>query len=422
MPNDYPLLHAALRWGPTVAALLPLLLLGAPFVAAQTPGCTDAHAQNFDPGATRNDGSCTYRDTVLAPLRQTPLDAKLVETSGLAFVGDALYSHNDSDDARVYRVDTLAGAALDAASLAPPPPFDWEALAIEDGLVYVGDFGNNASGNRRDLRILTLPLADLLAGRTRADTIHFAYADQADFAARPGNTTDFDCEAFFVTPDSIYLLTKEWTGLGTALYALPNRPGRHLARSRGRLAVGGLVTDCSYRPADRSLTLVGYSSSFQPFAYLLYGFSDGDFFGGSKRKVALQLPFHQVEGVATRDGRRYYVSNERFSRSIIDVPQGLSVFDLGGLMAAGPVVGTRGLAPPSAPRGPAFFPNPAGERVAFDGALLPAVVTLRDSAGRVVLARRLVPERPVLDLETLPGGAYNVFVGGAPHGTLVKVE
>ncbi len=390
---------------------------------AQTPGCTDARAQNYDARATANDGSCTYRDTLLGALRQNPLDPALDESSGLAFAGGALYSHNDSDDANLYRVDTLSGAVVGRWSLGSKAPYDWEAIAVLDGQLYVGDFGNNASGNRRDLHILKLGLDGLLAGGAgRADTLHFAYADQTDFSARANNVTDYDCEAFFVTADSVYLLTKEWTRQQTTLYTFPNLPGRHIARARGRLNVAGLVTDVAYRPEDGTLVMSGYNSTLQPFAYLLYGFAARDFFGGNKRRVMLDLPFHQVEGIASRDARRYYVSNERFSRSIITTPQKLIVFDLGGLLSPNPLVATRQVAPAVLLDGPAFYPNPAQDKLTVHPALLPAVVMLRDSAGRIVIARRLTADTTGLDIGVLPAGAYSVSVGATPYGTLVKVE
>ncbi len=388
--------------------------------AAQTVGCTDSRAQNYDASATSDDGSCTYRDTVLAPVTQVLLDTALVETSGLAFVGDQLYSHNDSDDEGLYLIDTTRAQVIQRLSLAMPAPFDWEGLAIVEGQVYIGDFGNNGSGNRRDLRILRLALDDLLAGRTAADTLHFAYADQTDFTPQPGNTTDFDCEAFFVTTDSVYLLTKEWTGQQTQLYTFANRPGRHLAQSRGRLPVNGLVTDASYRPQDGTLVLLGYTSTLQPFAYLLYDFEGTDVFGGHGRRVGLGLPFHQVEGIASRDGRRYYVSNERFSRSIITVPQRLSVFEMGGLLASNPIVSTREPAVAVELDGPAFYPNPVQEVLRLHSALLPAIVMLRNSAGRIVLAKRVASDTAAIDVSLLPAGAYQVSVADVPYGTLVK--
>ena len=45
------------------------IILAANVTIAQTYGCTDARANNFNPGATLNDGSCTYTSTSTSPLK-----------------------------------------------------------------------------------------------------------------------------------------------------------------------------------------------------------------------------------------------------------------------------------------------------------------------------------------------------------------
>ena len=117
------------------------------------------------------------------------------------------------------------------------------------------------------------------------------------------------------------------------------------------------------------------------------------------------------------------MSNERFSRSIVTVPQELNVLDLGGFLAPGPMVSVRGAGPAAAGvAGPAFYPNPAQEVVHIDPTLLPAVVMLRNTAGRIVLARRVERDAPTLAIGLTPAGAYSVAIGGVERGTLVKTQ
>jgi hypothetical protein len=62
--------------------------------------------------------------------------------------------------------------------------------------------------------------------------------------------------------------------------------------------------------------------------YLLYDYPKHNFLEGNHRKIKLQLPFHQIEGIAT-DGTFYYLSNEKFNfKSLIHVAPALWKIDL----------------------------------------------------------------------------------------------
>jgi hypothetical protein len=80
------------------------------------------------------------------------------------------------------------------------------------------------------------------------------------------------------------------------------------------LDVKGLVTGAVYLESKKMVALCGYSKLLQPFVYLLYDFKGRDFFSGNKRKLAVGLPFHQVEGITSSDGVRFYISNESFKK------------------------------------------------------------------------------------------------------------
>ena len=358
-------------------------------------------------------------DTVFTVERRVELGSRLPETSALAFSEGRLYTINDSRDGRLYQVDTLTGAVVGSRRLTDGDNEDWEALALRGDTVYVGDFGNNARGNRRDLRILRFYLGADTAALPPVDTIGFSYAEQVDFAPAPANTTDFDAEAMAVTPDSIYVFTKEWSRLGTAVYALPNAAGQHVARMRGRLDSIGLITDADYRPGDSLLVLSGYSPALQPFVYAGYGFRGRDFFGGRAARAQVDLPFHQVEGIGSLDGRRYFLSNERFERSIVLVPQALSVLDLGGLLdglrRGGTSATQEGLSPK---RGLHARPNPTDSTVWVSGSRAGERYDLRDAAGRQVLSGTQAADDLRLDFRALPQGTYLLRT---EHGGTVSI-
>ena len=155
-----------------------------------------------------------------------------------------------------------------------------------------------------------------------------------DFTKTKSNTTNFDCEAFIVSGDSIYLFSKEWKQKRTSVYVISKLPGQHIAQLKESYNVKGLITAATYVAEKKLLVLAGYSKSLSPFIYLFYNYNESGFFSGNKRKIKIALPFHQMEGISTLDGLHYFLSNENFSRKrIINVPQQLHQFDLSAFLA-----------------------------------------------------------------------------------------
>ena len=198
--------------------------------------------------------------------------------------------------------------------------------------------GNN-SGHRKNLNILRVSKESLLKNAPKVDTIRFFYEDQTDFTPSSRNT-DFDCEAFIVTDDSIYLFTKQWISLQTTVYSLPKTPGSHAAHRRETYDVKGLVTGATYMPDYRIIAICGYDydknhilSSLHPFILLLYDFQDGFFFSGNKRRLDFNSSAKsQIEAIATHNGTDYYLTCEHFSTTVMginfDLPAQLYRLDL----------------------------------------------------------------------------------------------
>lgn len=295
---------------------------------AQLAGCTDALAKNYNPSAILNDGSCVYENTKIAPVFSITLSDTLRETSGLVYFDNQLWTHNDDTDVNIYALDTI-GRITNRYPLNGLKNTDWEDISQDSAYFYMGNFGNNVSGVRKDLQILRIEKFSLKANNPQIDTIAFRYSNQVDFTRSKANTTDFDCEAFIVSRDSIYLFTKQWTSKRTALYALPKLPGNYVAQFKSDFDVNGLITGATYLEEKQLIALCGYSKQLKPFLYLLYDFKSNDFFSGNKRKITLGLPYHQVEGITTRNGLQYYISNEHFRlKPIINTSQQLHQLDL----------------------------------------------------------------------------------------------
>lgn len=281
---------------------------------AQIYGCTDSEAENFNESATINDGSCQYIIDTIAPNSSAMLSNTISETSGLIMWNKQLWTHNDSNgDAILYAIDSVNGTITNTLSIPGEINVDWEDLSQDDDYIYIGDFGNNISGNREDLKILKISKSSMLNNSPAVESINFSYSDQIDFTPQETNTTDFDCEAFIVTTDSIFLFTKQWNEQKTSIYALPKSPGTYVAQHKTTIEVEGLITGANFIESKNTLTLCGYSTALQPFIYLIYDFQNFDLSTANKRKIVLSMPFHQVEAITSTNGLKYFITNENFS-------------------------------------------------------------------------------------------------------------
>lgn len=295
---------------------------------AQISGCTDPLSENYNSAATVNDGSCTYVSVKIKPKYSVKLNALLKETSSLVQSDSLLWTSNDNTETVLYGIDTK-GVIRNKIQLKNTTNTDWEEISQDSLYFYIGDFGNNASGNRKDLHILRIEKKSLSRNNQKIDTLTFSYSNQKDFKTTKGNATNFDCEAFIVSGENIYLFTKQWKERKTSVYQIPKIPGKHIAQLKESYDVDGLVTSATFLPEKKLLVLAGYNRFLSPFMYLFYDYNGSDFFSGNKRKIKIALPLHQMEGITTQDGLHYYLTNENFSRRpIVTISQKLHLFDL----------------------------------------------------------------------------------------------
>lgn len=373
-------------------------------VMAQVPGCTDPLATNYNAGATANDGSCVYAVTTVST-SSVVLDNSMSETSGLLRLNNFLWTHNDNGDVNLYAIDTTNGSVAQTCMLTNVTNIDWEEIQQDDNFIYIGDFGNNQNGDRTDLRILRIDKLNFCSNAL-VDTIAFAYEDQTDFTPTGNENTDFDCEAFIVSDDSIFLFTKQWNALQTTVYALPKTTGSFIAKKKNTYNVNGLVTGAAYLKDNGLVALCGYSSLLQPFVFLLYDFNNDEFFSGNKRRLELSLPFHQVESIASNDGKIFQLTNEAFSP--VSVAAKFHVLDLQpyteNYLGATQLVIENSLA---------FFPNPAQNILTIEAAnnITGQRCAIIDATGRVVKTENLTSTRFNIYIGSLTAGIYILRIG-----------
>ena len=246
------------------------------------------------------------------PQFKAKLPEEVCETSGLFFHNGRLWTHNDSGGEPIlYALDTTTFDVVQRITLDNATNKDWEDLCTDGMNVYIGDFGNNR-GDRKDLCVYRLPLSSLPDNgdaTLSAECINFRYSDQIDFTSRKIN--DFDCEAFFVTDDYLYLLSKSWeTGI-TRLYRLSKEPGDHVAELVNSFDSQGLITGADYDRENHILFTVGYMRTlWWPFIYIIYDFDEAGENLPNHRLEMPQLAWTQFEGICFFNYGQCYITAE----------------------------------------------------------------------------------------------------------------
>jgi len=379
---------------------------------AKINGCTDPLATNYNSSATKNDGSCIYNNGSISPSSSFILSGILTETSGLVKWNHQIWTHNDNSDVNIYSLDTINGNIIQSYPLNGTINNDWEEISQDSNYLYIGNFGNNANGNRTDLKILRIDKNSMLINAPIIDTIHYSYADQTSFTPAGSNNTDFDCEAFVISADSIYLFTKQWISNKTSLYSLPKIPGTYIANLKTTFDIDGLVTGAVFLQAQRIIALCGYSNLLEPFIYLLYDFHGSEYFSGNKRKITISLPFHQIEGIATTNGLKFYLSNENFSQPpVISIQQKLHILDLSSYLGNYLHSLTQSVSQPVKQHSFVLYPNPANNIIAIDSEYLPEDYYLINTLGQTVKTGKLIKGSSYIGIDELSEGIYFLIIG-----------
>jgi hypothetical protein len=222
---------------------------------------------------------------------QNNLSETLKETSALVYYNGTFWSINDSGGEPVLYSFDRNGNLIKSVLIKEAQNIDWEALAINNSHIFIGDFGNNF-GSRKNLKIYAIELKELEKQEAVIDyTIQFQYPEQTEWIKTKWKT-QFDCEAMLATDTSIHLFTKDWKYFNGSHYKLHLKKGTQDAILENYLESDVLITDATWEK-DGSFYLIGYKDYIP---YILHYSSLRE--TGYKRRITLKdNQNYQVEGI-----------------------------------------------------------------------------------------------------------------------------
>lgn len=243
-----------------------------------------------------------------------PLPDDLTECSGMVALHDnAIALVNDGGNApELFIVDTT-GKLIHKSEIPGVENIDWESLAFADGILYIGDFGNNRN-KRKDLKIYRLEMSDFLTlGKMKVlEPILFSYADQDGFPPQ-GPHRNYDLEAMVLLNDSIFLFTKNRTEpfdgyshcYGLSIRAETQKAERLQSYKAGNgLTESFWISGAGFSIKYHQLVLTGYDK-----LWIFKDFEGSDFFGGTSQMYYYNR-FSQKEGICVIGDKIYYTDEK----------------------------------------------------------------------------------------------------------------
>jgi len=139
------------------------------------------------------------------------LPAELSEISGLEKLNDStLLAINDGGNDPVLFLLNLSGQIIRQVKVSNAYNTDWEALAIDEKYVYIGDFGNNMN-ERKDLCIYRVNRQDIATlNEVTAEKMSISYKEQSAFPPMDQERY-FDAEAMTFFEGQLWIFTKNST-------------------------------------------------------------------------------------------------------------------------------------------------------------------------------------------------------------------
>jgi len=340
------------------------------------------------------------------------LPTTINEASGVEYQAqNVVWVHNDSGGAdEIFRINEQ-GNILKTIEINNSGIIDLEDITLDDsGNLYLGDFGNNNSHDRLDLKILKVPsVYTIWSNNVNAAEIHFYYPDQTAFPPED-DFLNFDCESLIYHNNNLHLFSKNWgESTFTRHYTLPTTPGEYAATLIDSFDTGGWITGADLNPSNTVLVLLS-----NEYIWVFYDFEGGDFFGG--QSVKIDIPYAKREGISFVDETSIYVVDEVTGsdggmlnyldlQEVIDFPvieiDTIVTDTLDTISSLSTIENTL-----------TIFPNPTTDKLNITLHTAAKKIKLFDSHGKEVLSQKIgnSQQNYELSLATYKAGIYHLHI------------
>jgi hypothetical protein len=229
------------------------------------------------------------------------MPSEVNESSGLTPTAKdtTFWTHNDSGGkSEIYEINAK-GKLLSTLKLPTLNNEDWEEITRDkDGYLYIGDFGNN-DNERRQLFIHKINENS----SSIIESIKFHYADQERFPPIKEDK-NFDCEAFFVLGDSLFLFSKNRGNSKVKLYSLPKYSGSYALLPKDQVIIQTMVTGAAISPDEKTFALLTYGK------VLLFGIENQQI-NFKHPKKCYKFVYNQTEAITFLTNNILLISNEQ---------------------------------------------------------------------------------------------------------------
>lgn len=139
------------------------------------------------------------------------LPSELSEISGLEKWNDStLIAINDGGNDPILFLLNLSGQITRKISVSNATNIDWEALAMDENYLYIGDFGNNMN-ERKDMCLYRVNRNEIATlNEVTAEKMSISYREQKEFPPKD-HERYFDAEAMTYFEGQLWIFTKNST-------------------------------------------------------------------------------------------------------------------------------------------------------------------------------------------------------------------
>lgn len=240
---------------------------------------------------------------------QAQLPKEVSESSGLAFDGQYLWTHNDSgNDAILYGINPDTGGVERKLYPAVIYNEDWEDLAISsDGVIFIADIGNNKF-SRKSLMIYWLRLDGDKAAIIQTTQVVFP----SEFTSKKGKIY-FDFEALTYVNGNFYLFSKTRKDKyenATRVFEVKAVSGSQTAVYCGHIDLckkerNCKITAAAYNNKNDQLALLSHKN-----VWIIESFDPQNLNATESHRYEFDKAT-QKEGVTFKDDNSLYITEER---------------------------------------------------------------------------------------------------------------